>query len=91
MNVNIFIFISLVIDLLAFTLILPLLPSLLECFSKYDNVIINFLLKLILIFDFSRVDCIFTLITLLFPARIGLVHHKCLTDVKNFIFLNFIQ
>ncbi|KAH7642515.1 major facilitator superfamily domain-containing protein 10 [Dermatophagoides farinae] len=37
MNVNRFIFISLLIDLLAFTLILPLLPSLLECFAKQDT------------------------------------------------------
>lgn len=38
MNINVTIFVSLILDLLAFTLILPLLPSTLECFSKNDVV-----------------------------------------------------
>lgn len=38
MGVNTVIFVSLLLDLLAFTLILPLLPSTLECFSVSDEV-----------------------------------------------------
>ncbi|UXI20434.1 uncharacterized protein NH340_JMT06377 [Sarcoptes scabiei] len=37
MNVNLFVLISLLIDLIAFTLILPLLPSLLECFDHNES------------------------------------------------------
>lgn len=72
MNTNVFIFISLFVDLLAFTLILPLFPSILDCYSKSDNVRIFFFISVngIYFYFLIRLDCTIRFKVLLFLANI---------------------